>query len=253
MCRLCLPRRSLLLAAAALPVAARAAGGGAIEPHMRLARPAGLTVALTLDACPGGFDQRIAAALVALQVPATIFVTGLWMQHNAPAVAFLLAHADLFDLQNHGARHVPPVLGISTIYGIPVAGDLPTIRHEIAGGATAITTASGQTPRWYRAATGYYSPQAMPAIQQLGFGIGAYSLNADQGASLPAGTVASRIASARDGDVIVAHVNQPLRPSGAGVAAGVKALQQRGATFVRLDRLESSDVVYAEPGMAAIA
>ncbi len=240
MCRLCLTRRTLLLAPAVLPFqSGHAASGGDVpfEPHMRLANPPadGLTVALTLDACPGAFDDRIALALVENAIPATMFVTALWMRRNPAALAFLLAHKDLFALENHGARHIPPVLGTHPIYGIPVAGDLDTVRREVTGGSDAITAATGMAPRWYRASTGFYSPSAIPAIRQLGFRIGAYSLNADQGASLPAPSVASRIAKAVNGDVIVAHINQPTRQSGAGVAAGVRDLHRQGARFVHLD------------------
>jgi peptidoglycan/xylan/chitin deacetylase (PgdA/CDA1 family) len=127
------------------------------------------------------------------------------------------------------------VLGRGAIFGIPVAGNLATIAHEVTAGASAITAATGTTPYWYRAATGYYSPSVISYIEQLGFGIGGYSLNADAGASLPAHRVAQRIAAAANGDIVVAHINQPTRASGDGVVAGIKELQRRGATFVRFD------------------
>src|SRR5271165_2433845 len=235
MCRLCLSRRSLLAAPAILPLAQAGAApvvDAPIEPRMRLADPPAdrLTVALTLDACPGDFDERIATALVESGIPATIFVTDLWLRRNPAGLAFLLAHRDLFGIENHGELHIPPVLGHRRIYGIPVAGDLATIRREVALGAAAISIATGVAPRWYRGATGRYSPSAMPEIQQLGFAIAGYSLNADAGASLPARSVAARIARATSGEVIVAHINQPYRPSGEGVVAGVRELQGRCAS-----------------------
>ena len=106
--------------------------------------------------------------------------------------------------------------------------------HEVADGAAAIAAASGDIPKWYRGATARYSADAIAPIQQMGFGIAGYSLNADMGASLPAATGAARIAKARDGDVIIGHINQPLRPSGAGIAAGVVALMPQGMAFVHL-------------------
>jgi peptidoglycan/xylan/chitin deacetylase (PgdA/CDA1 family) len=69
------------------------------------------------------------------------------------------------------------------------------VRREVTEGAASIHAATGTAPRWYRGATGYYSRSAMPAIQQLGFGIAGYSLNADEGASLPAHSVGERIAA----------------------------------------------------------
>ncbi len=248
MCCLCLSRRTLLTAPALLPLTlARAAMAGdePVEPRMRLANPPPdrLTVALTLDACPGAFDERIASALVESSIPATIFVTGAWLRRNPAGLALLMAHRDLFAIENHGERHIPPVFGQRSIFGIPVAGDLAAVRREVVEGATSITAATGMAPRWYRAAAGYYSPSAIPAIQELGFGIAGYSLNADIGASLPARSVADRIASATNGEVIVAHINQPDRPCGAGVVAGVRELQRRDARFLRLDQLTAANLV----------
>jgi peptidoglycan/xylan/chitin deacetylase (PgdA/CDA1 family) len=240
----------MLAAAALLPLApacAATAHDEPIEPSVRLKNPPSdrLAVALTLDACPGAFDERIAVALVESRICATIFVTELWLHRNPAGLTFLLANNDLFGIENHGALHIPPVLGRGTIFGIPVAGDLAAVQREVTGGATAVTTTTGAAPRWYRAATGYYSPSAMQAIQDLGFGIAGYSLNADGGASLPARDVTNRIAKATNGEVIVAHINQPDRPSGHGVVAGIRELQRRGASFLRLDQLATTDIVYA--------
>jgi peptidoglycan/xylan/chitin deacetylase (PgdA/CDA1 family) len=218
-----------------------------VEPRIRLAdTPADQrVVALTLDCCPGAFDARITTVLIAQRVPATIFVTSLWIHRNPEGLALLLAYPDLFVLENHGELHIPPVLGDRTIFGIRAAGDLPTIRREIDDGAQAIRTATGATPRWYRAATGFYTPSVIPQIQSMGFAIAGYSLSADLGASLPASRVAARMANARSGDVIVAHLNQPLRPSGQGVADGLRELQRLGANFVRLDQVATTPPTFA--------
>lgn len=213
---------------------------------MRLANPPAdrLTVALTLDACPGAFDERIATALVESNIPATIFVTELWLRRNSAGLAFLLAHRDLFGIENHGQLHIPPVLGNRIIFGVPAAGDLVAVLREVTEGATSIATITGAASHWYRAATGYYSPSAMLAIRNLGFGIAGYSLNADVGASLSARSVAGRIVNATNGEVIVAHINRPDRPSGLGVVSGIRELQRRGARFLRLDQLAAADLAY---------
>jgi peptidoglycan/xylan/chitin deacetylase (PgdA/CDA1 family) len=227
-----------VLAAAALPLSCLPSGADEIvEPAMSLAVPASAprTVALTLDACSGALDRRIVDVMLHLSIPATIFVTGLWLHANPEALALMRARADLFTLQNHGELHLPPVLGTRRIYGLRVAGDLDTVHREVAHGADAVAATGSARPRWYRGAAGLYSPAAIQAITADGSAIAAYSLNADEGASLPAASVARRIAAARSGDVIVAHINQPHRPSGAGVAAGIAELRQSGAVFTGLD------------------
>ena len=205
-------------------------------------------MALTLDACSGAADMRILDTLTRLSIPATIFVTSLWLRANAQTLALLRARTDLFTLQNHGERHLPPVLGTRRLYGLAVAGTLDAVHREVARGADAVAEARAPWPggsgvpwpRWYRGATGLYSPAAIGAIQAMGCLIAGYSLNADAGASLPAASVARRIASARSGDIIIAHVNQPHRPSGAGVAAGVAELHRAGTAFVDLDALPAT-------------
>ncbi len=236
-----LSRRSLVaaggVALGGLTAGAARASEALIEPSLHLPPSSDGTrrVALTLDACPGGFDRRLAEALVEQRVPATIFVTGLWIQWNPVGLAFLLANRDLFTLENHGARHVPAVLGQGVVFGLPAAGTLEAVRREVADGAAAIATATGASPRWYRDATARYSRDAITLIEAMGIRIAGYSLNADMGASLPAGAVADRIARARDGAVILGHINQPHRPSGAGIAAGVRALRGAGVVFVGLE------------------
>jgi peptidoglycan/xylan/chitin deacetylase (PgdA/CDA1 family) len=134
-----------------------------VDPRMRLVVPAGgpRTVALTLDACSGGADMRIIETLVDLSIGATIFVTGLWLRANPHALSLLLGRPDLFALQNHGERHLPPVLGVRRVYGLQVAGTLEVVQREVDRGADALVAAGGVRPRWYRGAAALYSPAAI--------------------------------------------------------------------------------------------
>lgn len=250
MCRRCSPwvgRRGLfagVLASGAL-AAVPARAEPLLMPRLRLAPlPGGSPrVALTLDACSGAADLRVLGGLIRLGLPATIFVTGLWLRHNPATVALLRERSDLFDLQNHGARHVPPVLGGARLYGIRVAGTIEAVRAEVAGGADAMAAADVPAPRWYRGATALYSPEALVAIRTMGFRVAGFSVNGDEGASLSAARVAARVAAARDGDVIIAHVNHPERASGLGVVQGAARLAERGVRFVHLTAggVEESD------------
>lgn len=209
---------------------------GLVEPELRLRPSTGpRRVAVTLDACPGHFDSRIAVMLVARRIPATIFITKVWMRMNPEGLAFFLKHPDIFTLENHGALHLPPVLGNQRVYGLRVAGSWPGIEAEMAGGAAAVHQVTGRYPAWYRGAAGLYTPSVVPRIETLGVRVAGYSLNSDVGASLPAALVAARLRAARDGDVIEGHINQPHRASGAGIVAGLVSLQEAGVRFVRLD------------------
>jgi len=210
-----------------------------IEVHQRLAAgvPGAPRVALTLDACGGGFDRTLVEFLVARRIPATVFVTARWIERNPDAVVLLRAHADLFQIEGHGARHVPAVIGSGRrVYGLAGEPDLEHLRDEVEGGAAAMQAAFGTAPRWYRGATALYDAAALRAIGTWGYRVAGFSLNADAGARLPADAVARRVAAAVDGDVILAHLNHPESGTGAGLQMALPQLQARGYRFVRLDQ-----------------
>lgn len=208
-----------------------------VEPQLRLERQekgAPPRVALTFDACSGKTDERILSMLIDNHIPATIFVTARWMKRNAAAMAIFKAHPDLFEIENHGAMHIPAVDRPVSIYGIPAAGSPQAVEAEVAGGAAAIA-GQGVQPHWFRGATAKYSLSSIGQIRQLGFRIAGYSVNGDGGSLLGAAAAEKRIAAASDGDVIIAHINQPTHGAGAGVVKGILDLRAKGYTFVRLN------------------
>ena len=208
-----------------------------IEPtlHIEPGGADGPRVALTLDACTGAVDERILTTLVNNDIPATIFVTGRWLRHNADALQVLLAHPDLFELEDHGENHIPAVIGSEQPYGLMPAGTPQAVTAEVRNGAHDVLVVSGRQPVWYRGAAALYSEDAMTLINGMGYRIAGFSLNADLGASLSEKGAAKRFETAIDGDVIIAHINQPTRPAGAGIAEGIVALKSKGFHFVRLE------------------
>jgi peptidoglycan/xylan/chitin deacetylase (PgdA/CDA1 family) len=226
----------LLAAALLLSQSPPAGAGPLVEPRLTLA---GATrqqphVALTLDACSGGVDMRVINALVSGRTPATVFVTARWLKGNGAALKVLLAHPDLFQIENHGARHVAAIDFPGRVYGIAGAGSAAAVKQEVAGGAAAVLAATGKVPHWFRGATGKYSRGALAVIAATGEAVAGYSLIADGGAALPAASVARRVAGARSGEVIIAHVNHPEKPAGAGLVQGIAALKAKGFVFVKL-------------------
>lgn len=242
MSRLHLALAALLATGAALASSAPAmAKSHDIELKLRIAAPppGPRVVALTFDACSGTIDRRILDTLVKNRIPATLFVTHRWLKRNQATMAILSAHPDLFEIENHGDQHVPAITDTARLYGLKTAGTLEAVRNEVEGGASAVERATGKAPRWFRGATAVYSPDALESIRAAGYSIAGFSLNADMGASLPATTVAKRIAAARSGDVIIAHINQPGHPAGQGVVDGIQRLIDKGTVFVKLDDVQT--------------
>lgn len=215
-----------------------------VEPSLHISKGdfANPQVALTLDLCMGEIDHRIFDVLLSHNIKATLFVTARWLRRNKETVAVIRSHPELFEVANHGANHIPAIDNETTIYGLKTAGSLKAVCDEIKGGEEALVATGFPRSYWYRDAAARYSKNAEQLIADMGYRIGGFSLNADMGASLPANTVRSRIVNAKNGDVIIAHMNQPKRASGQGVADGIMALKARGFTFVKLsDAVQSNN------------
>lgn len=229
------------LCAAAVWLLAGAGNAGSLaklmEPALRLPpSPAGVThVALTFDACDGHVDRRILDTLEQGNIPATIFISGKWLARNPDTFAELVSRPDLFELEDHGAHHVPAIAAPSRIYGLRAAGSVGAVQAEVAGGAQAIHDAGGAAPQWFRGAAAEYDAAGMAVIQGMGYEIAGFSRNGDGGSLLSERQTAKVIGAAQDGDVILSHINQPRHAAGAGVVEGIAALQARGVVFVRLE------------------
>lgn len=236
-----------LFAAITLAQAA-AAAPGLVEPDLHLpAKPDGRAgaprVALTLDACSGAADMRILGTLIDNRIPATIFVTARWLKRNGLVVEVMKANPDLFEIEDHGAMHVPPIDVKISVYGIAAAGSEAAVAVEVEGGAAAIKAHGIPAPKWFRGATAKYTHSSMGQIRAMGYRIAGYSVNGDGGSLLGAAMAEKRIRAAKDGDVIIAHINQPTHSAGAGVVRGILDLKAKGYSFVRLNDI--SDEVTA--------
>ena len=200
-------------------------------------------VALTLDACSGKYDDDLIQFLIRNRIPATIFATKKWLDHNAFGISVIKAHLDLFDVEDHGENHVPAVVGIGRkVYGIPGEPDLMHLRREVTEGARAIEQVIGVAPHWYRGATAEYDPQAIEEIGKLGYKIAGFSINADAGATLKRQAIEERLKHVRGGDVIIAHMNKPAGDSAEGLSVALIQLLRAGFVFVRLDQVDLQQV-----------
>lgn len=231
----------LTLFVALLPTAA-IAEPPPIEVHQVLAVSGSgdaSVAALTLDACDGGFDADLIGFLIENRIAATIFATKKWLDRNPAAVALLKAHSDLFDIENHGANHVPAVIGRNRdVYGIPGESDVAHLKREVLRGAAAVNAATGSPPHWYRGATGEYDPEAIKVIEAMGYKVAGFSVNADDGATLSRRRVMARLKKVKGGDIIIAHLNKPDSDTAEGLIEGLKQLRDRRFRFVKLNEAQ---------------
>ena len=190
-------------------------------------------VALTLDACDSKTDMRIIALFRELRIPATLFVTNRWLHGNATLAADL-ASDPLFSLEAHGVRHKPASVAGWPAYGIPGTESIAALVDEVENNARAIAAVTGKRPHWYRSGTAFYDDVALLVIHDLGFSVAGFSINADQGATLSSKTVAQRLLSAKDGDILLLHVNRPKSGTFEGLKEALPKMEAAGIQFVGL-------------------
>jgi len=229
-----------LVLASLVPFAARASSRPvAVHQLLALPQPGTKIAALTLDACGGGYDAGLIRFLVEERIPATVFATRKWIEGNAEGVAALRSHPELFDIEDHGANHVPAVIGVGrSVYGIAGNRDVAHLESEVRDGAAAVAAVTGSAPRWYRGATAEYDPQALQVIEAMGYRVAGFSVNADAGATLKREAIAARLDAVRPGDIIIAHMNKPGSDTAEGLASGLKSLLVRGFRFVTLREMD---------------
>lgn len=195
-------------------------------------------VALTFDACGGpdgsGFDARLISALIAQQIPATLFLNSRWIESNTTLAEQLFAEP-LFEIGNHGTRHHPLSVRGRSAYGIPGTASAAEAVDEVWRNHELIRSRTGRAPRWFRAGTAHYDDVAVSIVHDLGETPLGFSVNGDGGATYPAHTVTREVGKVDAGGVVLAHMNQPGSGTADGMIAAITSLQARGARFVHVD------------------
>lgn len=188
-------------------------------------------VALTFDACGGphgsGFDHSILDLLLREEVPATMFLNSRWIEANR-TLARDLAEVPFLLLANHGTEHRPLSVTGRSAYGISGTRDVGevydevTINHEVLGSLT------GTPPGFFRAGTAHMDEVATAVVRRVGEVPVNFTVNVDAGATASAEQVAAAVVGAGDGDICLAHINQPSSPASAGWARALPRLLDSG-------------------------
>ena len=194
-------------------------------------------IALTFDACGGrggsGYDQALIGFLRRREVPATLFLNSRWIDAN-PAVVRQLAGEPLFEIANHGTRHLPLSVTGRSAYGIAGTRNAGEVYDEVARNQAKLTRLLGVPPRWFRAGTGYCDDVAAQIVTAMGVRFVSFSVNGDGGATFTPEQVHSTITAAPGGCIVICHMNHPGSGTAQGITAAVPRLMAAGYRFVRL-------------------
>jgi peptidoglycan/xylan/chitin deacetylase (PgdA/CDA1 family) len=195
--------------------------------------PSGRQLALTFDACDRACDDALLDTLERNGVPALLFVCSKWIDAN-PGRTEQLAANPLFDIGNHGTRHIPLSVTGRSAYGITGTKSASEAVAEVWTEQTRLTALTGRAPAFFRTGTAHYDDVAVQIVHDLGLTPVGFSVNADNGATAPAAAVGAAISTASPGSIVLAHMNHPRSGTGAGVASALPAMVAAGWQFVPL-------------------
>ncbi|HEV7196056.1 MAG TPA: polysaccharide deacetylase family protein [Pedococcus sp.] len=193
--------------------------------------------ALTFDACGGrggsGYDSALVALLRQHGIKATLFLNHRWILAN-PTVARELAQDPLFDLANHGTRHLPLSVRGRSAYGITGTRSVREVYDEVETNASFMADLLGRPVRLFRCGTAYYDDVAASVVRDLGMYPVGFTVNGDAGATFSARQVSTAMQAVRPGAIVIGHMNHPLHATAAGMGTALPALVASGYEFVHL-------------------
>lgn len=209
------------------------------KPRVALTFDADLTAAMRRRLDDGRvtsyYNAKLIAELRARQVPATLFLTGMWMERY-PAQTKALAADPLFELGTHTYSHRAFTPKCYTLATVPRAGMLADARRAV----RILDRLDPAATRWFRFPGGCYDGTALHELAPLG--LTAVQLDvpgADGFAKSADGIVGQVLRNARNGSIVVLHMhggdNAPLTDD--ALPAIVTGLRQRGFELVTVSRL----------------
>ncbi|WP_320054097.1 polysaccharide deacetylase family protein [uncultured Acetobacteroides sp.] len=200
-------------------------------------------IAFTFDACGGGrkgnrYNSPLIEYLRAEKVPATLFVTGLWIDAN-PKTFLQLAKDTLFEIENHGFRHRPCAVKGESEYGIKGTATPADAFDEMEANAIKIERLTGRKPKFYRSATAFTDEAGVRIASKLGITVISFDiLSGDAVPKTSAQEIVKNVTeNAKPGAIVIMHFNHPESNLVEAMRKIVPQLRSMGYRFVRLEGL----------------
>lgn len=188
-------------------------------------------IALTFDACatqgPSRFDERVLRTLIDMQVPATLFLGGKWMEEH-PDETMELANHPRFELANHTYLHPH----------LPREND-ERVREEFARTQDMLYTLTGRRATLFRAPYGELDAR----VARLGAEAGMIAIQYDLASGDPDPHISTKRLinyvsdQARNGSIVVMHMNGRGWKTGEALPRIVLRLRKKGYKLVTVSEL----------------
>jgi peptidoglycan/xylan/chitin deacetylase (PgdA/CDA1 family) len=197
-------------------------------------------IAFTFDACGGaggnGYDKELTDFLHKEKIPATLFVTGKWIDANF--TNFLNLNSDtLFEIENHGLNHKPCSIDGESEYGIQGTSNVADAFDEIEANALKIEAITRYKPRFYRSATAFIDEACARMAGQLGIIVVSFQVLSGDAIPLTSDSVIEEnvVKNIRPGAIVIMHFNHPEWNTCEAMLKIVPKLRQEGYNFVKLN------------------
>jgi peptidoglycan/xylan/chitin deacetylase (PgdA/CDA1 family) len=196
-------------------------------------------IAFTFDACGGkkgsGYDKELIDFLKKEKIPATLFVTGKWIDKNYDT--FLVISKDtLFEIENHGFNHKPCSVDGESEYGIKGTADVTDAFDEMEANALKIEKITGRRPVFYRSATAFIDEACTKIAKDLNITVISFDvLSGDAVPNAPVNTIKQEVlAHVRPGAIIIMHFNHPEWNTYESMLEIIPELRKQGYSFAKL-------------------
>lgn len=193
-------------------------------------------VAFTFDACGGwrkdGYDKELIDFLIAEKIPATLFVTGLWIDGNYQTFVELSKNP-LFEIENHGYVHQPCSMNGECKYGIRGTQNAAEAYDEIEANEEKIKEISGRRPLFYRSATAYIDEASVHLANLMGVSVVSFDvLSGDAVATEKVEVIKENVLKGvRPGSIIIMHFNHPEGHTYEALKLIIPQLRKEGYSF----------------------
>lgn len=188
-------------------------------------------IALTFDACctgkPDEYDAQVVDILLREKAPATLFLSGRWVEKNAERATFL-STLEQFEIANHSYYH--PHLTEATD---------ERVTRELTRTQNILKQVTGKAARYFRAPYGEVDERVAKLASEAGLTTIQYDLaSGDPDPGLSAEKIAATVLrEARGGSIIVFHMNKNGVHTAEMLPAIISGLRQKGFTLVTVGEL----------------
>ncbi len=188
-------------------------------------------VALTFDACPTSlpdeYDEQVVELLLREHVPATLFLSGRWVEKN-PEKAKYLANQKDFEIAAHSYWH-PHLL----------EKDDARVLREMKRTQAIIKKVTGKTPQYFSPPYGEVDERVAKLAKEVGLITIQYDIaSGDPDQNLSEGRIVrSVLQKAKGGSIIVFHMNKKGVHTAEALPAVIKGLRDKGFSLVTVGEM----------------